>query len=69
MYSVSPATISALAEEVLSGGVVPEIEVFDAGMVDILRQLLAKGLPAEPYFVNILTDNGQFGRAPANAKG
>ncbi|MGQ3047526.1 MAG: 3-keto-5-aminohexanoate cleavage protein [Niveispirillum sp.] len=53
----APATIRALAARMLERGIKPELEVFDAGMANFARVLLAEGLVKPPLYVNVLLGN------------
>ncbi len=62
-----PATIRGLAERMRERGIVPELEVFDLGMVDYARYLLDKRVLAPPLCFNILLGNlGTVAATPAN---
>jgi 3-keto-5-aminohexanoate cleavage enzyme len=50
----SPETVQALAKLMLEKGIVPELEIFDTGMVNYLHYLQAKGLLHPPFVVNLL---------------
>lgn len=52
-----PATITELARIMLERGIKPELEVFDLGMVNFAKILIAKGLLKPPYYFNILLGN------------
>jgi uncharacterized protein (DUF849 family) len=49
-----PQTIRALAERMRERGIVPELEVFDLGMVDYARFLIERGVLEPPYYINDL---------------
>ena len=53
----APATIMQLAGIMQERGIKPELEVFDLGMVNIAKVLIAKGLLTPPYYFNILLGN------------
>lgn len=53
----SPETIMGLAERMSEFGVVPELEVFEPGMVLTGRLLMERGLVSERSFINILLGN------------
>lgn len=53
----SPDMIQALAGEMKSRGVLPELEAFDAGMIDYARYLERKGLLEPPHYFNLLLGN------------
>jgi 3-keto-5-aminohexanoate cleavage enzyme len=58
-----PNEMVALLERMAEVGVVPELEVFERGMVNTLHVLAGKGLIPDPPIVNILL--GMNGAAPA----
>ncbi len=49
-----PDMIRGLAERMAERGIVPELEVFDLGMVDYAHYLLARGVLATPLYFNVL---------------
>ncbi|MGH2955425.1 MAG: 3-keto-5-aminohexanoate cleavage protein [Solirubrobacterales bacterium] len=53
----SPETIRGLAERMKRFGIVPELEVFEPGMVLTGRLLMEQGLVSERSFINILLGN------------
>jgi uncharacterized protein (DUF849 family) len=53
----SPDMIKALAREMKSRGVLPELEAFDAGMVNYAKYLERKGLLEPPHYFNLLLGN------------
>jgi len=53
----SPDIIQALAKAMLEQGILPELEVFDLGMVNYARYLESKGLLKPPHYFNILLGN------------
>lgn len=53
----SPDMIKALASEMLSRGIMPELEVFDAGMINYARYLSHKGLLRPPFYFNLIIGN------------
>lgn len=53
----SPDMIQALAYKMKSIGIVPELEAFDAGMVNYAKYLIKKGLLEPPYYFNLLLGN------------
>jgi uncharacterized protein (DUF849 family) len=53
----APDMIMALAEEMQARGVLPELEAFDAGMINYARYLQRKGLLAPPFYFNLLLGN------------
>jgi 3-oxoadipate:acetyl-CoA acetyltransferase len=62
-----PATIKALAHRMQERGVVPELEVFDLGMVDYATYLIERGILRPPFYVNILLGSlGTLSATPLN---
>ncbi len=53
----SPDMIQALAGKMQKLGIVPELEVFDAGMINYAKYLLRKGLLEPPFYFNLLLGN------------
>jgi uncharacterized protein (DUF849 family) len=53
----SPDMIQALAEKMKKRGIVPELEAFDAGMINYAKYLTTKGLLDPPYYFNLLLGN------------
>ena len=49
-----PAMIRGLAERMAERGIVPELEIFDLGMVDYARYLLDHGILRPPLYANVL---------------
>ena len=49
-----PDDIIALAQRMQANGIVPELEVFDLGMVAYLNHLVEKGTLKGPFFVNAI---------------
>jgi 3-keto-5-aminohexanoate cleavage enzyme len=49
-----PEMIKRLAERMVERGIMPELEVFDFGMVDYARHLLAQGVLLAPLYFNLL---------------
>lgn len=58
-----PDVISGLLEAMAEQGVVPELEVFELGMVNTMRVLQERGLIGAHPYVNVLL--GSLGSAPA----
>lgn len=52
-----PETVVELASRMQARGIVPELEVFDLGMANMVRQLARKGLIRPPFMVNVLFGN------------
>ncbi len=53
----APDTIMALAARMKDRGIVPELEAFDAGMINYARYLHKKELIAPPFYFNLLLGN------------
>ena len=53
----SPDMIQALANEMKSRGIVPELEVFDAGMINYATDLERKGILHPPHYFNLILGN------------
>jgi uncharacterized protein (DUF849 family) len=53
----SPDMIKALAQEMKSRGIVPELEAFDSGMINFAKYLERKGLLEPPHYFNLLLGN------------
>jgi uncharacterized protein (DUF849 family) len=49
-----PETIRGLAGRMAERGIVPELEVFDLGMVDYARHLIERGVLRPPFYFNLL---------------
>jgi 3-keto-5-aminohexanoate cleavage enzyme len=52
-----PDMIHALAQEMQTRGIVPELEAFDAGMINYARYLHKKAVLAPPFYFNLLLGN------------
>lgn len=50
----APDTIEVLATRMREHGIVPELEVFDIGMANLIHYLRRKGILSDPTYVNIL---------------
>lgn len=62
-----PAVIAGLADRMRERGIVPELEVFDLGMIDYGRYLIAKGRLVAPFYFNLLLGSlGTLGATPLN---
>jgi uncharacterized protein (DUF849 family) len=62
-----PEMIMALAERMQERGIVPELEVFDLGMLDYAAYLIERGVLREPFYVNLLLGSlGTLQATPAN---
>jgi 3-keto-5-aminohexanoate cleavage enzyme len=53
----SPEMILNLANKMKNLGIVPELEAFDAGMINYAKYLIKKGLLEPPYYFNLLLGN------------
>jgi 3-keto-5-aminohexanoate cleavage enzyme len=53
----APDVVVALAERMSERGIRPEVEIFDLGMVSVLRRLQERGVLAAPAHVNLLFGN------------
>lgn len=53
----SPDMIQSLAAKMKELGIVPELEAFDAGMINFSKYLIKKDLLAAPYYFNLLLGN------------
>ena len=53
----SPEVIQRLASEMKSRGIVPELEAFDAGMINYAKYLERKGVLEPPHYFNLLLGN------------
>jgi len=53
----APDMIQALANEMKTRGIVPELEAFDAGMINYAKYLEKKGILQPPHYVNLLLGN------------
>jgi 3-keto-5-aminohexanoate cleavage enzyme len=53
----TPDMIMALAREMQARGVAPELEAFDAGMINYAGYLQKKGLLVPPFYFNLLLGN------------
>ena len=60
-----PAMIAGLAERMAERGIVPELEIFDLGMVDYARYLIERGVLRPPFYFNLLL--GSRGTLSASA--
>jgi len=49
-----PKMIQALAEKMHGQGIVPELEVFDMGMLDYAKYLIGRKVLHEPFYFNLL---------------
>ncbi len=53
----SPDIIRQLAEEMTRHGILPELEVFDLGMMNYAGYLIRKGILSAPHYMNIILGN------------
>ncbi len=53
----APDMVQNLAQMMLEKGVVPELEVFDLGMINYAKYLSKKGLIKPPFYFNLLLGN------------
>jgi len=53
----SPEMIVRLAQEMRSRGILPELEAFDAGMINYAKYLERKGILEPPHYFNLLLGN------------
>jgi len=53
----SPEMIQNLANKMKEKGIVPELEAFDAGMINYAKYLIKRGLLEPPYYFNLLLGN------------
>jgi uncharacterized protein (DUF849 family) len=62
-----PAVIQGLAARMAEHGIVPELEVFDLGMLDYARYLIDREFLRPPFYVNILLGSlGTLAASPLN---
>jgi 3-keto-5-aminohexanoate cleavage enzyme len=52
-----PDTVRGLTRIMRDRGIVPEFEVFDLGMINVVRRLVAEDLAPEPVLVNLFFGN------------
>ena len=50
----SPGMIRDLAEAIYAQDIVPELEIFDLGMIDFAKHLIDKGVLREPFYFNLI---------------
>jgi 3-keto-5-aminohexanoate cleavage enzyme len=60
-----PEVIKGLAQNMQQYGVIPELEIFEAGMIDYANYLIRKDLLRPPYYFNLLL--GSLGTMALNA--
>ncbi len=62
-----PKTICDLATMMTRRGIVPELELFDLGMIDYAKYLIDRGILKPPYYANILLGSlGTLAATPQN---
>ncbi len=63
----APDMIERLATKMNALGVVPELEIFDLGMAEVVHYLLRKGILHRPLYANLLLGSrGSMGATPDN---
>lgn len=50
----SPQMIESLALKMTQNGIIPEIEIFDAGMISTLKVMIKKRILRPPFYANLL---------------
>jgi 3-oxoadipate:acetyl-CoA acetyltransferase len=53
----SPETVKELASRMMKLGILPELEIFDLGMVNYAKYLIEKRLLAPPFYANLFLGN------------
>ena len=53
----SPDMIRRLAEEMAGRGILPELEAFDAGMINYAKYLITRGVLRPPHYFNLILGN------------
>ena len=62
-----PQTIQALAQRMNERGIVPELEIFDMGMLDYAKYLIDRKILREPFYFNLLLGSlGTLSATPFN---
>lgn len=62
-----PAMIGKLADAMNERGILPELEVFDMGMIDYARYLIERKVLREPFYFNLLLGSlGTLAATPLN---
>jgi 3-keto-5-aminohexanoate cleavage enzyme len=62
-----PQTIQALAQKMNERGIVPELEIFDMGMLDYAKYLIDRKILREPFYFNLLLGSlGTLAATPFN---
>lgn len=54
IFENSEKTILAIYQEIRKAGTMPELEIFDAGMIDTVIRFLKKGFLSNPFHVNLV---------------
>ena len=63
----SPDTIRELATRIYAAGAIPELEVFEAGFINLANYLIRKEVLRPPYYFNLIL--GSLGTAPLDLVG
>ena len=53
----APEVVRGLARIMRDRGIIPEFEIFDLGMINVMRRLVVEGLVHEPLLVNLFFGN------------
>lgn len=53
----SPELIQRLAQEMAEKGILPELEAFDAGMINYAKYLVGRGMLRPPHYFNLILGN------------
>ncbi len=53
----TPEMITGLAKKMLKNKIKPELEAFDAGMINFAKYLITKGILIPPFYCNLLLGN------------
>jgi len=62
-----PSMIRRLADTMRDRGIVPELEIFDFGMLDYAKYLIERGVLREPFYFNLLLGSlGTVSATPFN---
>ena len=62
-----PTMIKKLAERMSERGIVPEIEIFDLGMIDYAKHLIERKILREPFYFNLFLGSlGTLSATPFN---
>ena len=65
----APKTVVALAEKMKQRGIIPELEIFDTGMVNYARYLIKKGVLSSPFVANLILGGVATAQAEAGEVG